>query len=66
MKLTGQIDHNLTENKMFTFKELVAEINAKWGHTYIDVVAEQPTVEEHTIEEIMEEIREAHKLFEEK
>ena len=53
------------ENKMFTFKELVAEINAKWGHTYIDVVAEEPTIEEPTIEEIMEEIREAHKLFEE-
>ena len=51
------------ENKMFTFKELVAEINAKWEHTYIDVVAEQPSVEEPTIEEIMEEIKEAHKAF---
>ena len=48
---------------MFTFKELVAEINAKWEHTYIDVVAEKASIEEPTIEEIMEEIREAHKLF---
>lgn len=51
------------ENKMFTFKELVAEINAKWEHTYIDVVAEKASIEEPTIEEIMEEIQEAHKLF---
>jgi len=53
------------ENKMFTFKELVAEINAKWEHTYIDTVAEKSAIDEPTIEEIMEEIREAHRLFEE-
>lgn len=47
----------------FTFKELVDAINAKWGHTYIDVVAEQPEIEEPTIEEILDEIREAHRLF---
>ena len=50
---------------MFTFKELVAEINAKWEHTYIDTVAEKSAIDEPTIEEIMEEIREAHRLFEE-
>jgi hypothetical protein len=49
------------ENKMFTFKELVAEINAKWEHTYIDVVAEQPEVEETSIEEIIETIKQMNK-----
>jgi hypothetical protein len=49
------------ENRMFTFKELVAEINAKWEHTYIDVVAEQPEVEETSIEEIIETIKQMNK-----
>jgi hypothetical protein len=49
------------ENKMFTFKELVAEINAKWEHTYIDVVAEQPEVEETSMEEILTKIEEMNK-----
>ena len=46
---------------MFTFKELVAEINAKWGHTYIDTVAEQADVEETSMEEILNKIEEMNK-----
>jgi len=49
------------ENEMFTFKELVAEINAKWEHTYIDVVAEQADVEETSMEEILTKIEEMNK-----
>jgi len=49
------------ENEMFTFKELVAEINAKWEHTYIDVVAEEPTVDETSMEEILTKIEEMNK-----
>jgi len=46
---------------MFTFKELVAEINSKWEHTYIDAVAEQSEVEEKSMEEILNEIEEMNK-----
>lgn len=49
----------------FTFKELVEAIDAKWGHTYLDIVSEEPVIDEPSMEEIMEEIREAHKLFDE-
>lgn len=38
--------------KEVSFKELVNNINEKWGHTYIDV-----KVEEDDIEELLEQVR---------